>query len=90
MLDNGLIEEAERIGATAIAATAVGYPQALAFLAGRCTHEELRATLARATRRYARRQRTWFRSEPNVTWVPATEIETTIMERLHWREIVPR
>jgi tRNA dimethylallyltransferase len=68
MLGAGLIEEAERIGAGAVAASAVGYPQALAYLAGRSTAAELRASLVRATRRYAKRQRTWFRSEPAVTW----------------------
>jgi tRNA dimethylallyltransferase len=69
MLRAGLVEEAERIGANAVAASAVGYPQALAFLAGWSTIDELRGSLERATRRYARRQRTWFRSEPNTQWV---------------------
>lgn len=68
MLAGGLLEEAERIGSGAVAADAVGYPQALAYLAGRSTATELRAALVRATRRYAKRQRTWFRSEPGVTW----------------------
>jgi tRNA A37 N6-isopentenylltransferase MiaA len=31
----------------------------------------LRELLVRATRRYAKRQRTWFRSEPGVTWITA-------------------
>ena len=69
MLGDGLIDEAQRVGHDAVAANAVGYPQALAYLAGLSTREELRASLARATRRYARRQRAWFRSEPNTTWV---------------------
>jgi tRNA dimethylallyltransferase len=75
MLAGGLVEEAERIGADAIAADAVGYPQALAFLAGRSTAAELRAALVRATRRYAKRQRTWFRSEPAVTWAAPEAVE---------------
>ena len=41
----GLIEEAERIGEAAVAASAVGYPQALAYLRGWCTRAELRAHL---------------------------------------------
>jgi tRNA dimethylallyltransferase len=68
LLARGLLEEAERIGPHAVAADAVGYPQALAYLAGHASKEELRELLARATRRYAKRQRTWFRSEPNVTY----------------------
>ncbi len=65
----GFVEEALRIGAGAVAADAVGYPHAFAYANGACTAAELRALLARETRRYARRQRTWFRSEPGVTWI---------------------
>ncbi len=74
MLANGLLDEAERIGPRAVAADAVGYPQALAYLAGRSTLAELRASLVRATKRYAKRQRTWFRSEPGVTWAAAAGV----------------
>lgn len=69
MLQGGLIEEAERLGTSAVAADAVGYPQALAFLRGFSTQSELRWQLVRATRRYAKRQATWFRSEPGLTSV---------------------
>lgn len=67
MLQGGLIEEAERLGTSAVAADAVGYPQALAYLRGFSTQPELRTQLVRATRRYAKRQATWFRSEPGLT-----------------------
>jgi tRNA dimethylallyltransferase len=76
MLAEGLLEEAERIGPAAVAADAVGYPQALAYLSGRSTFVELRASLVRATRRYAKRQRTWFRSEPDVTWAEAPAVRS--------------
>ena len=69
MLQGGLIEEAERLGTSAVAADAVGYPQALAYLRGFSTHSELRLQLERSTRRYAKRQATWFRSEPGLTRV---------------------
>ncbi len=71
MLDGGLLDEAERIGAEAVAADAVGYHEALAYLAGWSTRAELRAHLVRNTRRYAKRQATWFRTEPDVTHVAA-------------------
>jgi tRNA dimethylallyltransferase len=71
MLANGFIDEAERIGAGAVAADAVGYREALAYLAGFATREELRAHLIRNTRRYAKRQATWFRTEPGLVRVPA-------------------
>ncbi|HUZ49580.1 MAG TPA: tRNA (adenosine(37)-N6)-dimethylallyltransferase MiaA [Candidatus Dormibacteraeota bacterium] len=84
MLRRGLIEEAERIGSDAVAATAVGYPQATAFLRGWSTRDELERSLARATRRYARRQRAWFRSEPQTRWVRADEVEAAAREMLGW------
>ena len=70
MLAGGLLEEAERVGAEAVAADAVGYREALAYLAGFATRAELRAHLIRNTRRYAKRQATWFRSEPDVVRIP--------------------
>ena len=84
MLAAGLLDEAERIGARAVAANAVGYPQALAFLRGWNTDDELRGSLVRATRRYARRQRSWLRSEPGVTWVVPAALEAAAREMLGW------
>jgi tRNA dimethylallyltransferase len=84
MLAGGLLEEAEHIGDGAVAASAVGYPQALAFLRGWSTYAETHVALARATRRYARRQRAWFRSEPATHWVAPSDLERTARELLGW------
>jgi tRNA dimethylallyltransferase len=73
MLANGLLDEAERVGADAVAADAVGYREALAFRAGLSTRDELRAQLIRNTRRYAKRQATWFRTEPGLVRVPVQD-----------------
>jgi tRNA dimethylallyltransferase len=73
MLANGLLDEAERVGAGAVAADAVGYREALAYLAGWSTRAELRAQLIRNTRRYAKRQATWFRTEPGLVRIGAGE-----------------
>jgi len=66
MLADGLCEEAERVGAGAVAADAVGYREALAYRSGWSTAAELRTQLVRNTRRYAKRQATWFRTEPDL------------------------
>ena len=84
MLAGGLLEEAERIGEAAVAASAVGYPQALAYLRGQSTYDELRATLVRATRRYAKRQQSWFRSEPQTVWTAPQSVEALAREKLGW------
>lgn len=88
MLDAGLIDEAQRVGNDAVAASAVGYPQANAFLRGWLTRDELRALLIRATRRYAKRQITWFRAEPQTQWVSASvaleRLAALAREKLRW------
>lgn len=84
MLRHGLVEEAEHVGADAVAANAVGYPQALAYLRGWSTAAELRASLERATRRYARRQRAWFRGEPSTLWLAPELVGAAVREKLRW------
>jgi tRNA dimethylallyltransferase len=83
MLAAGFVEEAERIGAAAAAANAVGYPLALAWLRGWSTLAELKASLVRATRRYARRQRTWFRGERAESVTPGS-LAAYAREKLGW------
>lgn len=70
MLAGGLFDEADRVGSAALAADAVGYRETLAYLAGWSTLAELRVQLARNTRRYAKRQATWFRTEPDLVRLP--------------------
>jgi tRNA dimethylallyltransferase len=84
MVAAGLVEEAERVGGDAVAASAVGYPQALAFLRGWSTRGELCDSLERATRRYARRQRAWFRGEPATLWLVPELVGAVAREKLGW------
>lgn len=84
MLAAGLVGEAERVGGDVPAADAVGYRDALAYAAGWSTRAELRAQLIRVTRRYAKRQATWFRSEPGAVRVSAAASEAAARERLGW------
>lgn len=84
MLAGRFVEEAERIGAGAVAANAVGYPQALAYLRGWSSFDEFRELLIRRTCRYAKRQMTWFRSEPQMIWAQARDVERLAKENLAW------
>ncbi len=83
MIEAGFIAEAERAG-DAAAANALGYPHALAYLRGWCTRPELQALLERATRRYARRQRAWFRNEPATRWLAPEDVSAAVRENLGW------
>ncbi len=84
MIADGLLDEAERVGEAAVAANAVGYPQAIAYRRGWCTRAELLSALERASRRYARRQRAWFRSEPSTLWLAPEAVARAAREKLHW------
>jgi tRNA dimethylallyltransferase len=69
----GLVDEVRRLIASgcppsANAFRALGYREVLSHLRGESTLEEARALTRRNTRRYARRQWTWFRKEPGVAW----------------------
>jgi tRNA dimethylallyltransferase len=55
------------------ASRALGYQQVLRALDGDCSLEEARTETVRATRRFARRQESWFRRDPRVRWVTAGE-----------------
>ncbi|BCY14383.1 tRNA dimethylallyltransferase [Actinoplanes sp. L3-i22] len=70
----GLLDEVRALDAAGIrdgrtASRALGYQQALAELDGALTGEEARADTVRGTRRFVRRQRSWFRRDPNITWL---------------------
>ena len=51
------------------ASRALGYAQVLGALDGRWSLEQARALTVTATRRFARRQRAWFRRDPRITWL---------------------
>ena len=59
------------------ASRALGYAQVLRFLAGEWSEEQARLETTRATRRFARRQESWFLRDPRVTWLSAVEGELT-------------
>ena len=77
MWDAGLLDEVRRLDAAGLrggrtASRAIGYAQALGELDGRWGREEAIADTARATRRYARRQESWWRPDPRPRWLDAT------------------
>ena len=55
------------------ASRALGYQQVLRYLDGEWSLEQAWEETVRATRRFARRQESWFRRDPRVTWVDAGE-----------------
>jgi tRNA dimethylallyltransferase len=73
MFRNGLVEEVESllkagIPPTAKAFSAHGYRRVIQYLQGEISLPQAIELTKRDTRHYAKRQRTWFRREPGVTW----------------------
>ena len=75
MWEQGFVGEVRRLVALGLrdgltASRALGYAQVLRYLAGEWTEEEARAETVRATRRFARRQDSWFRKDERIVWLP--------------------
>jgi tRNA dimethylallyltransferase len=54
----------------------LGYRHLVSYLTGRTSLAEAMATMKRDTRRYAKRQMTWFRRDPEIRWIHPGERET--------------
>jgi tRNA dimethylallyltransferase len=85
MLDAGLLDEVRALLAAGYrdaltASRAVGYREAIRYLDGELTEEGFVEHAARATRRLARRQVSWFRHDPRVRWFDASDIERATLD----------
>lgn len=72
MAEAGLLEEARAVrqqGLTATAAQAIGYKELYDWMDGALPLEEALENLKRSTRRYAKRQLTWFGADARIRWI---------------------
>lgn len=74
MVERGLVEETEKLLARGYSPDlkpmkSLGYRHAVRHLKGRYDREEMVRQLQLDTRRYAKRQLTWFRADPSITWI---------------------
>ena len=106
MLRAGFVEEVRRVLAQGVAADApgldgVGYREVVSMLEGRLPAVNLRDAILVSTRRYAKRQDTWFRNqlrepgagsrEPEVWTLDATDTVEALAQRIHqrWSSLTP-
>ena len=78
MLQGGLVGEARALldrglRAALTASRAISYPEIVAHIDGEITLAEARELIIRNTRRFARRQMSWFRGDPRVEWFDAAD-----------------
>ena len=87
MFAEGLVQEVQRLRAAGLAQSrtasqAIGYKEVLEALEGKTSMEEAREQVKTRTRRYAKRQLSWFRHDKRVRWIDASDLDgaaTTIV-----------
>jgi tRNA dimethylallyltransferase len=90
MFAEGLVEETRRLLEAGVSREArplgsLGYSEALGEIEGKLSRAEAVELTARMTRRYAKRQMTWFRREPGVEWFAGFGDELDVQQRvLEW------
>ena len=83
MWDAGFVDEVRRLADRGLregrtANRALGYQQVLAHLKGTLSEDEAREQTVVGTRRFARRQDSWFRKDPRITWVAWDDPERAV------------
>lgn len=77
MLENGLVQEVEKIYKKykkfPTAMQGLGYKEVVEYLEGKCTKNEMIEKIKMETRRYAKRQMTWFRKNKQTIWLDGQE-----------------
>jgi len=89
MFENGFVEEVEKIRSTwgdnIPALSGIGYKEIVSFLKGECSYDEAVALTIRATRRYAKRQYTWFDHHTSDTIIKVLPQEQFEKEKLFYQ-----
>ena len=77
MIENGLIEEVQKIynkyNLFPTAMQGLGYKEVVQYLQNKCSKEEMIEQIKQETRRYAKRQFTWFRKNKQTIWLNGKE-----------------
>ena len=87
MVEKGWVEEVVSLLARGLstdlpAFQAIGYRQLVQYLEGAWSLDRAIAETIRSTRRFAKRQETWFRKEPDITWFSAQDLNRLLFHRV--------
>lgn len=84
MIENGLIEEVEKLlkkyTEFPTAMQGLGYKEVVEYLQGKITKEEMIENIKRETRRYAKRQITWFKKNKQTIWIGPHDLQKILNE----------
>jgi tRNA dimethylallyltransferase len=101
MLKEGLLDEVRKLLDKGYAPSlksmqSIGYRHMVDFIQGHLSWEEAVRTMKRDTRRYAKRQMTWFKTDPDIHWVAPDRIEEmkqlvkTFLEKNKYETTIPK
>ena len=81
MVASGLLDEVRRLLGSGYrkvltAAQAIGYKELVPVIEDSAPLDEAVATIKQASRRYAKRQLTWFRADPRIRWLDVTDMSS--------------
>ncbi len=86
MLEQGLVEEVKELSSkytlSKTALQGLGYKEVLEFINGSCTYTEMVEKLKMETRRYAKRQLTWFKRDKRIEWTNRENMVSKIVNQL--------
>ncbi|MBU9714466.1 tRNA (adenosine(37)-N6)-dimethylallyltransferase MiaA [Evansella tamaricis] len=87
MIEQGLLEEARELYHKGVincqSVQAIGYKEIYSYLQGKISLEESIEMLKQNSRRYAKRQLTWFRNKMDITWFDMTQNRKKKLEEIH-------
>jgi len=87
MVQQGLIEETEGLlkkgySKKLPALNSIGYRQAGLYLEGKMTEDEMIADIQQKTRRYAKKQMTWYRKKSEIHWLEGNQLNPEIQSAI--------
>lgn len=81
MIENGFVEEVKNLDFSSLSGTAkqaIGYKQIFAYLKGDLSLSEATDIIKTESRRYAKRQLTWFRRDKRINWIYLDDIKDNL------------
>jgi tRNA dimethylallyltransferase len=83
MIANGLEDEVRQLLATEqfgqyTASQAIGYKEMIQYIKGNISFEDAVQAIKQGSRRYAKRQLSWFRRVPDIHWFDKTDAQSFI------------
>lgn len=88
MLEQGLIDEVrslvKKYKMSKTALQGLGYKEVIEYINENCSYDEMVEKLKMETRRYAKRQMTWFKRDKRIEWVPKENLVDTIMQQISY------